>query len=147
MALRAGYKGIKKKYADAINNGQGGGGGGSLVMEQIFYNNNEPTSPQTEYSLIDGKHFSDYDVIILDVSQPGDGGVYGTDASATNQKVVYLNDPIFKLTNRYSVGDYGQRSIAVTFDFENDKFTYRSNANNESASYQMRIYAIQGIKF
>lgn len=30
MALRAGYKGIKKKYADPINNGQGDPGGGGL---------------------------------------------------------------------------------------------------------------------
>ena len=37
MALKAGYKGIKKKFADAINSGQGGEPGGNTGLKYKLY--------------------------------------------------------------------------------------------------------------
>ena len=182
MALKAGYKGVKKSFVDklsallsakiieSIGNGLSLSEQGELAaeidtetmefktgklaakipssgftIEQIFYNEGNPTTPATEYSLTSGKHFDDYDAIILDIGQIGDGGVSGSTSSSTNQKVVWVHDPIFELTHRLSCGDFGSRSITITMDVENDKFSFTSTAEN--ANYSMRIYAIQGIKF
>lgn len=49
MALKAGYKGIKKKYADAINNGQGGGGGGGFTIKKIDYTGAGTTDHVVEF--------------------------------------------------------------------------------------------------
>lgn len=116
-------------------------------MEQIYNGNGEPAATGADVSLISDKHFSDYDLIILDISQPEDGGISGYNNSSCNQKVIWLNDPAFLLTKKYCCGDYFQRSIIFTLDLEHDTFNYTSAANQESSGYAMRIYAIQGVKF
>lgn len=67
MALRAGYKGIKKKYADAINNGQGGGGGGgSKYKRDLLYGSETITYPAAQLSDYTLAHdVKDYDEIVI----------------------------------------------------------------------------------
>jgi len=65
MALRAGYKGIKKKYADEINRGEGGEGGGSY-KETILWGNENMTYPPTKPSTIDlTESYDNYDLIFI----------------------------------------------------------------------------------
>lgn len=67
MALRAGYKGIKKKYADPINNGQGGGGGGgSNYKKDLLYGNETITFPPSQTTSIElSKAFTEYDLLLI----------------------------------------------------------------------------------
>lgn len=59
MALRAGYKGIKKKYADAINSGQGGSGGGNFERTEIYTAQERQSTAELSGSI------NDYDYIEL----------------------------------------------------------------------------------
>lgn len=114
-------------------------------MEQIYYGNGEPATRNTDVSLISGKHFSDYDMLIFDIGQPDDGGISVN--AACNQKCLWLADPALAISGKWSCGDYYQRSISISIDVEHDTFNYSSVASSESDGYSMRIYAIQGVKF
>lgn len=110
--------------------------------ETIYYNSGNPSDLSTDVPIISGKHFSDYDGVMLTVGQPGDGGI----ATTINQKIV-LFDELFMTTKTYNTGDYHMRSFVCKFDFENDTFYYTSNAGGETDTYKMRIYGITGISF
>lgn len=117
-----------------------------FTMDQIYYNNGDPAATGTDVSIIEGKHFSDYDMLILDIGQVSDGGISAANGSC-NQKCLWLADPALAISGKWICGDYYQRSISVLVDVEHDTFSYTSAASSEQSGYAMRIYAIQGVKF
>lgn len=116
----------------------------SFTMEQIYYNDGNPATPGTDVSIIEGKHFSDYDMLILDIGQSSDGGI-GANGSC-NQKCLWLADPALAISGIWASGDFGQRSLRLSVDVEHDTFNY-TTTTSEQAGYAMKIYAIQGVKF
>lgn len=110
--------------------------------ETIYHDSEGPAALSTDVPIISGKHFSDYDGVILAVGQPGDGGIN----TNINQKIVIF-DELFMTVKTFNTGDYGKRSFICKFDFENDTFYYTSAVPDEQDQYKMRIYGITGISF
>ena len=117
--------------------------GSAYTLEQIYYNNGDPATMSTDVSITEGKHFSDYDAILIGYGQPSDGGI----SASISHRTIFITDPVFVAVKRVSFGDYGQRSMSVSFDFTNDTFNYVGTANNEQAGYKPSIYELCGIKF
>lgn len=117
-----------------------------FTMEQIYYNNGDPAATETVVSIMEGKHISDYDMLILDIGQVSDGGISAANGSC-NQKCLWLADPALAISGKWSCGDYFQRSISVSVDVDNNTFSYTTAAVSEQSGYAPRIYAIQGVKF
>lgn len=126
-----------------IENGLLKSAGTSFVIEQIYYNNGDPATASTNVQLLEGKSFSDYDAIIIDYGQSGDGGV----SQYNSQREFYLADPIFVATKKIGFGDFGKRSMTVTFDLDNDTFNYTSSTEGEQAAYKPLVYGMCGVKF
>ncbi len=136
MALRAGYKGIKKKYADEINRGEGGPSGGSFSITQIA--TYPDGAPQNEDIVVEG--MSDYDALIVATWQVNDGGY---SATKRGYRTVYKAFEAMSQVFDY----YGQRGVEVKANFSNNTMQYFSAAPNENAGFKPVIYEIYGIKF
>lgn len=118
-------------------------GASAYTLEQIYYDSGDPATMNTNVSISAGKHFSDYDAILIGYGQPSDGGI----AQSISQRIILVADPVFNTVKKCSFGDYGQRSMTISFDFEHDTFNYVSTANNEQAGYKPNVYELCGIKF
>lgn len=124
MALRAGYKGIKKKYADAINNGQGGGGGGgSNYTKDVLYESTT-YSENVAFTFPEGKNIDSYnqitiiygttpakavceftiDVAALKKYAPYDSGAFSVDTSPHLFLLIYTNDNLRVTLNSDNTG-------------------------------------------